>query len=79
MMMIDNQVIENFFKSLQNAERDFLIFESFENLMGKTPMTEAHNNNNKDNSNQAVKRTSQNKELSKVLEALEYNLVDKAL
>jgi hypothetical protein len=35
MTVIDNHVIENFFESLQNTERDFLIFEGFENYMEK--------------------------------------------
>jgi hypothetical protein len=33
MTVIDNEVIENFFESLQNTERDFLIFEGFEHYM----------------------------------------------
>jgi hypothetical protein len=35
MTVIDNHVIENFFESLQNIERDFLIFEGFEHYMEK--------------------------------------------
>jgi hypothetical protein len=35
MTVIDNHVIENFFESLQNTERDFLIFEGFEHYMEK--------------------------------------------
>jgi hypothetical protein len=35
MTAIDNHVIENFFESLQNTERDFLVFEGFENYMEK--------------------------------------------
>jgi hypothetical protein len=35
MTVIDNHVIENFFESLKNTERDFLIFEGFEHYMGK--------------------------------------------
>jgi hypothetical protein len=35
MTVIDNPVIENFFESLKNTERDFLIFEGFEHSMEK--------------------------------------------
>ena len=35
MTVIDNHVIENFFESLKNTERDFLIFEGFELYMEK--------------------------------------------
>jgi hypothetical protein len=35
MTVIDNHVIENFFESMQNTERDFLVFEGFENYMEK--------------------------------------------
>jgi hypothetical protein len=35
MTVIDNHVIENFFESLQNTEKDFLIFEGFEHYMEK--------------------------------------------
>jgi hypothetical protein len=31
--MIDNQVVKDFFESLQNTERDFLTIESFEHHM----------------------------------------------
>jgi 2-hydroxy-3-keto-5-methylthiopentenyl-1-phosphate phosphatase len=32
-MMIDNQAIKDFFESLKNTERDFLIVEGFEYYM----------------------------------------------
>jgi hypothetical protein len=35
MTLIDDLVIENFFESLKNTERDFLIFEGFEHYMEK--------------------------------------------
>jgi hypothetical protein len=35
MSVTDNHVIENFFESLQNTERDFLIFEGFEHYKEK--------------------------------------------
>jgi hypothetical protein len=35
MTVIDNLVIENFFKSLKNTESDFLIFEGFEHYLEK--------------------------------------------
>ena len=35
MTVIENQVIEHFFESLKNTERDFLIFEGFEHYMEK--------------------------------------------
>jgi len=34
-MVIDNHGIEKFFESLQNTERDFLIFEGFEHYREK--------------------------------------------
>jgi hypothetical protein len=33
--MIDSQAIKNFFESLKNTERDFLIIEGFEDYMKK--------------------------------------------